>query len=336
MSARYDIRYRCRFTYEQLVRESQNELRACPASDEHQQLVSYRVQTTPSSRVLSYSDWFGTRVDSFGVREPHLVLDVVADATVETRPRPLLTVDPRIETVEDPAFADAHVEYLERTPHADWDGEVAAEAVRQAELAGPGVVSRVLSIHRFVGSHLTYAPGSTYVGVDVDEVFARRQGVCQDFAHLAVSLCRATRIPARYVSGYLFTVDDATGADEDGDAVRVQTHAWFEAAIPGFGWLALDPTNGQEVGPRHVKIGHGRDYDDVPPLRGVFAGTVRHDLEVTVDIRRLTSTSPAPMTQRTPDVARLALRDDEAFIRRAQEDRHQQQQQQDQQAQQQQ
>jgi transglutaminase-like putative cysteine protease len=327
---RFDIRYRCRFTYDQLVRESQNELRACPASDEHQQLVSYRVQTIPSSRVLSYTDWFGTRVDAFGVREPHLVLDVVAEATVETSPRPLLTVDPRIEALAEPGFADAHVEYLERTPHADWDKEVATEAERQASLAGTGVVGRVLAIHRFVRSHLTYAPGSTYVGVDVDQVYGRGQGVCQDFAHLAIALCRAIGIPARYVSGYLFTVDDATGGDGAGDAVRVQTHAWFEAAIPGFGWLALDPTNGLEVGPRHVKIGHGRDYDDVPPLRGVFAGTVAHDLEVTVDIRRLAAPAQAAPVSRASSVARQLQRDDEAAIRRAEEDRHQQQQQQQQ------
>ena len=89
-SQRFDIRYTCRFVYDDLVRESQNELRVCPLTDEHQHLVSYRVQTSPASRVFSYTDWWGTRVDAFGVREPHLVLDVVAEATVETRPRPLL------------------------------------------------------------------------------------------------------------------------------------------------------------------------------------------------------------------------------------------------------
>ncbi len=99
-----------------------------------------------------------------------------------------------------------------------------------------------------------------------------RVGVCQDFAHLAVAMCRSIGIPARYVSGYLFTTNDATGEDPEADVVRVQTHAWFEAAVPGVGWLALDPTNSSEVGLRHVTIGHGRDYDDVPPLRGSLRG----------------------------------------------------------------
>ena len=114
-------------------------------------------------------------------------------------------------------------------------------------------------------------------------------GVCQDYAHLAVALCRSIGIPARYVSGYLFTTDDATGADPEAEAVRVQTHAWFEAAVPGVGLARARPDErSQEVGLRHVKIGHGRDYDDVPPLRGVFGGEATPSLGVAVEIRRLT------------------------------------------------
>ena len=123
----------------------------------------------------------------------------------------------------------------------------------------------MLALHRFVHTSLRYTPGATYIGVDVNEVLAKAQGVCQDYAHLAVALCRSVGIPARYVSGYFFAASEATGAEVEGDEVTVQTHAWFEAAIPGWGWLALDPTNAQQVGQRHITIGHGRDYDDVPP-----------------------------------------------------------------------
>ncbi|MGH9186178.1 MAG: transglutaminase-like domain-containing protein [Acidimicrobiales bacterium] len=171
--------------------------------------------------------------------------------------------------------------------------------------------------------------------MEVEEVLRRRQGVCQDFAHLAVAMCRCLDIPARYVSRYLFTVDEsvpqlpASGAVEDEpDAVRVQTHAWFEAAVPGFGWLALDPTNGADVGLRHVKIGHGRDYDDVPPLRGVFAGPAHCDLEVTVDIRRLGSPAPLPpLAERTTRQDReAASRSEDEALRRAADSEQQQQQ----------
>lgn len=285
---RLDIRYRCAFEYGELVHESQNELRACPVSDHRQTLLGYRVSTSPPSRIFSFDDYWGTRVDTFGVREPHIYLEVVAEATVETRSTPLVTISPALDTLRDPTFIEQHWEYLERTPHADWDDRITKEADALVELIGPEVVSVALGIHRRVGALLQYRSGTTYVGVGVDELIGRGEGVCQDYAHLAVALCRSQGIPARYVSGYLFTRDDSTGADvEGGDVVNVQTHAWFEAALPGFGWLALDPTNQQEVGVRHVKIGHGRDYDDVLPLRGVYLGAAQHQLDVVVRMREL-------------------------------------------------
>jgi transglutaminase-like putative cysteine protease len=285
---RFDIRYRTQFTYEDLVRESQNELRACPASNEHQELISYRVVTSPSTKVYSFNDYWGTRVDAFGLRLPHVALEVVAEASVETSQRPLLTVAPHLDVLRDDRFCDAHWEYLQPSPHAEWGEGIQAEARRQREIVGDDLVSLVLGLHRVTGARLSYAVGETDVGTPVEDVLRRGKGVCQDYAHVAVALCRSQGIPARYVSGYLFTRDDRTGADvTDGDLVEVQTHAWFEAAVPGFGWLALDPTNQQEVGVRHVKIGHGRDYDDVQPLRGVFAGASSPELDARVEIRRV-------------------------------------------------
>ncbi len=283
---RYDVTYKTRIHYDDVVRTSQNELRACPASDEHQQLVAYRVVTQPGARVLSYQDYFGTRVDSFGIREPHVALELMAEASVETLPRPLVAVSPRIQDLESASFRDEHIEYLGPSDHASWSGDVSASAERLANITGDDVVGVVLAIHRFVHTSLRYTPGATYIGVDVNEVLAKAQGVCQDYAHLAIALCRSVRIPARYVSGYFFAASESTGAEVEGDEVTVQTHAWFEAAVPGWGWMALDPTNALQVGQRHIAIGHGRDYDDVPPLRGIFTGGGRPTTDATVEIRR--------------------------------------------------
>jgi transglutaminase-like putative cysteine protease len=285
-AVRYDIRYRTTIQYDDVVRGSQNELRACPTSDDHQQLVAYRVVTHPASRVHSHRDYFGTRVDTFGIREPHVTLEITAEASVETTPRPLVSVSPRMAMVADPAFRDEHLEYLAPTSHTDWNGEVAVAATRIASATGDDVVGIVLALHRFVHTSLDYTPGVTHIGVDVNEVLTEARGVCQDYAHLAVALCRSVGIPARYVSGYFFAASEASGADVSGDEVEVQTHAWFEAAVPGFGWLALDPTNAQQVGLRHITIGQGRDYDDVPPVRGVYAGAGRPSTEAKVEIRR--------------------------------------------------
>lgn len=283
---RYDVSYRTSIHYDDIVRGSQNEMRACPASDEYQQLIAYRVTTHPAARILAYHDYWGTRVDTFGVREPHVSLELMAEASVETMPRPLVTVSPRVVELSDASFRDQYVEYLSRSMHTEWDGDIASAAERIAAITGDDVVGIVLALHRFVHTSLQYTPGATYIGVDVNEVLAKAKGVCQDYAHLAVALCRSIGIPARYVSGYFFASSDATGADVDGDEVKVQTHAWFEAAIPGWGWLALDPTNAQQVGQRHITIGHGRDYDDVPPVRGVFSGAGRPSTDALVEIRR--------------------------------------------------
>jgi transglutaminase-like putative cysteine protease len=283
---RLDIRYATRFRYEGPVSESQNELRACPATDTHQALVHYHVTTTPSSRVASYLDYWGTRVDTFGIRAAHHALEVVAEATVETSAaQPDLPTVP-LEALREPALRDLHLELLQPSAHVRWDGEVAAQARRAAADAGDDVVAVALAIHDRV-SALEYRQGATYVGVPVEDVLVAGGGVCQDFAHLAVAMYRSLGIPARYVSGYLFAVDDATGADASGDEVEVETHAWVELAVPGYGWFALDPTNRQPVGERHVTIGRGRDYDDVSPLRGVFSGSRTHELEVAVTMRRL-------------------------------------------------
>jgi transglutaminase-like putative cysteine protease len=294
---RLDIRYRTTFTYDALVRESQNELRACPTTDAHQSLVSYRVTTSPPARVTSFVDYWGTRVDAFGHRAPHVAMEVTAEATVETQARPMFSAASHRSMLDDPAFRDEHIEYLVPSTHVDWGTGVIEAARVQTELAGPDTVSAVLALHRYVGASLRHVPGSTHVGGSVDDALARGEGVCHDFAHLAVALCRSQGIPARYVSGYRFDSDGSTGAgspagagdagDRAGDDTVVQTHAWFEAAVPGFGWLALDPTGQQPVGARHVTIGHGRDYDDVQPLRGVFSGSAEASVEPRVEIRRL-------------------------------------------------
>jgi transglutaminase-like putative cysteine protease len=284
---RFDIVYETRFSYDHAVAESQNELRAAPTVDARQQVVHYDVRTTPSSRVFSYTDYWGTRVDAFGIRHAHDQLVVVAEATVETSTPPVLAVSPRFTDLT-PALLDEHREYLERSTHVDWGDAITDEVAQRRAGAGDDLVGFVLALHRLVGTSCTYAPGATYVGVPVDDVWAAREGVCQDFAHLLVAACRAGGVPARYVSGYLFARDesDLDVPDPAGDRVTVQTHAWVEVAVPGYGWLALDPTNRQQVGERHVKIGHGRDYDDVAPLRGVYAGGADHTLDVTVDMRR--------------------------------------------------
>ncbi len=317
---RLDIAYRLHFQYDAAVSESQNEIRVRPRDDLRQQVLSYRLTTTPATRVLQTRDYFGTTVDHLGVRGAHRELLVVAESSVETAP---IADDPPVvscERLADVDFVNAHVEYMAPSQHVQWGdliNEVATWAVRSAP---DDVSARVLAIVQAVPTVLTYERGSTSIGVTLEELVDGGGGVCQDFAHLAVGMLRCVGIPARYVSGYLFAVDETRPEGDGADgvapaAVSVQTHAWIEAAVPGFGWYGLDPTNGGAVGERHVVIGHGRDYNDVAPVRGVFHGSADAEVDaeviiaqpkaptsmVTEPIRRRSNVAVAPPTAAVAD-----------------------------------
>ena len=133
-----------------------------------------------------------------------------------------------------------------------------------------------------------YRPGVTYVGSTVEDLLGMGAGVCQDFAHLALVLLRRRGIAARYVSGYLWA-----GQDDSSDSLEVDTHAWVEALLPGTDghgepvWVGADPTNRSLTGETHVKIGHGRFYSDVPPVKGLYMGGASADLTASVTMSRL-------------------------------------------------
>ena len=125
----------------------------------------------------------------------------------------------------------------------------------------------------FVASHLRYTPGVTEVSTSALEAFQAGQGVCQDYAHLTLALLRTIGVPARYVSGYLHPRKDAP----KGEVVSGESHAWVEAWVGD--WWGFDPTNGVPAGERHVIVGRGRDYADVPPIRGIYSERATPDGE---------------------------------------------------------
>jgi transglutaminase-like putative cysteine protease len=280
---RLEIRYVNEFTYHDPAWESHNLLRACPADLGPQRLLDYRVEVTPHARIHSYTDYWGTKVDEFGIVEPHTLLRVVAESTVETSDPPDPDRGSDLDSLD--AVRGELSTYLRPSPHATWD-DLIEEQAREAVDGIGDVVDASLAISAAVTKSLDYVPGATYVGVDVTDVLSQGKGVCQDFAHLGIAMYRSVGIPARYVSGYLYAADQTRAVAPDEAELNVQTHAWIEVFVPDHGWWALDPTNNQTVGELHVKIGHGRDYEDVMPLRGVYHGGADHDLGVQVQISR--------------------------------------------------
>jgi transglutaminase-like putative cysteine protease len=177
------------------------------------------------------------------------------------------------------AIRDRHTEMLEFTGYVGRDKELAKVArVLRRE---PTPVDAVHAACRWVHEHLTYQRGTTGVHTSAQEAWEAGRGVCQDYVHLTLLLLREAGVPARYVSGYL--LPDAQARVRQ--TVTGESHAWIEAWTGG--WWGYDPTNLIDIGNRHVWVATGRDYADVPPLKGIYSGGTASALDVTVDMTRL-------------------------------------------------
>jgi len=171
-------------------------------------------------------------------------------------------------------------ELLLPTKRTGLDAEL-REIVADIKAAHATPHAAALALCEFVRGEVAYQPGATGVQSDALHAWAQRKGVCQDISHLALGMLREMGLPARYVSGYLHPSPSAG----IGESVVGQSHAWVEWWVGR--WTAFDPTNGVPVGERHVVVGRGREYGDVPPLKGVYAGPESTGQVVEVTITRL-------------------------------------------------
>ncbi len=285
------IVHRTELVYPDTVTTSYNEVRMQPTDEPGQAVLSSRMEIDPFEGVTSYLDYFGTRVASFDVHRPHRHLTVTATSTVETFPARSFGPGGYGDAVEEVAtvswdqLADSDVmdrfeEFLSPTPLTELDDELTgiSEQIR-AEAESPSAAGR--AVCSMLTRTLRYEQGATGVHTSAVEAWAERRGVCQDFSHLAIGLLRAIGIPTRYVSGYLHP----DTAAEIGKTVVGQSHAWVEWWDGS--WLPFDPTNAKAPGQSHVVVGRGRDYGDVPPMKGVYAGPEATGNVVTVQVTRL-------------------------------------------------
>jgi transglutaminase-like putative cysteine protease len=281
----YDIHYCTSYRYAAPVSDNLNALRVRPATTSTQRLDDFHVRLDPEARLHRHVDYFGTEVLEFGVARPHDHLTIDVRALVVTSPPPEPPEAPW-EHLQGEAYAEAAGEFL--LPGDDEPADEALDGLLEIARARTPLAT-VRWLNELIPDRFGYQPGVTYVGSTVAHFLEVGAGVCQDFVHLALLLLRRHGIAARYVSGYLFSAPEDGGAD----SVEVQTHAWLEALLPGTGgrgepiWVGADPTNRRLAGETHVKIGHGRRYADVPPIKGVYRGAAGAELEASVRMTRL-------------------------------------------------
>lgn len=275
------ITHRSGYRYITDVHASFNEVRMTPAEAGGQIVLSHELRVEPRGVVYAYEDYWGALVEAFDIHEPHRVLEVVATSTVVTPQGHPAAPGLTWTEIRAPAVADRFCEFLLPSAFVDdaWqDPDRVPMLQRLAALPTPADAASAVVAEVF--GHMTYTPGVTSVYTTAQEAWSSGHGVCQDFSHASLSLLRSLGIPARYVSGYLHTEEEAVG-----DTVIGESHAWIE--VWNGGWEAFDPTNDRRVASAHVKVASGRDYRDVPPLKGLYAGGGSEALGVEVEITQL-------------------------------------------------
>lgn len=274
--------HRTHFAYATPVTDSYNEVRLQPLSIDGQVCESFILRVLPPTRLAHFYDFNRNIAQFFELPEGHTTLTIESTSTVTTVSRvlPIDTLTFPMARVAECVRMERCYDYLQTSEYVSLDAEVWKLAI-DACADQTDLWQAAIAIMRFVHRNFSYVPNSTSVNTHMLEVLQQRRGVCQDFAHVMVGMCRSMKIPARYVSGYIYNgpADHLLGAQA--------SHAWCEVFLPELGWRGLDPTNNQQADEHYVKVAIGRDYADIVPIKGSYRGTRDKTMSVEVVVTRV-------------------------------------------------
>lgn len=273
------ILHRTEYRYALPVRNNNNELRVTPLDNQRQRTILHLVRVLPVVKMRRYHDLHRNTVSFFEVEESHKELIIDVSSMVETKPTPVKAIptDSPISALSLPEVTESFQPYLQSDGPIQITPQIWRTAV-DARGDKKDVFGVVISLMETVHKICQYVPGVTNVNTTTEQFFKNPEGVCQDFAHLLLAMCRSLSIPARYICGYVY--DPKRGEVLGSHA----SHAWCEVWIPGYGWLGLDPTNKRIVNESYVASALGRDYRDATPIRGSYWGTGDREMRVTVHV----------------------------------------------------
>ena len=289
----HQVIHKTDYTYQDPVSLCHNIVRLIPRSTNKQFCKSSVIKIDPEPDVLiEYDDFYGNKLVYFTIEKEHKKLSVHVISAIE-KLVPTNEPDPkknpitweevgRLTHTLTPELI-AIKQFIAATPMTSADDAIAAYAAvsfppgRSFFEASRNLMNRIFTDFKFQS-------GFTTISTPLSLVMKERKGVCQDFAHLAIACIRSMGLPSRYVSGYIETipppgVEKLVGVDA--------SHAWFSVYIHNSGWVDFDPTNNLVPDNQHITIGWGRDYADITPLKGVIMSSGRHELKVSVDVRRV-------------------------------------------------
>jgi transglutaminase-like putative cysteine protease len=289
---RYSINHTTTYTYHETVPLCHNIAILAPRNTSLQTCRSFNINISPVPEIMEeYEDFFGNKVFYFVIEQEHEVLSVTTTSVVDKKDPGEITqtiTSPAWEKVREMISASTGNFINEKQFTIPTGITEPSEVIREYAVVsfpeGRPLFDAVYDLIQRIYHDFTYMAGFTTISTPLSEVMKERKGVCQDFAHLGISCIQAMGLPARYVSGYLETMappgkEKLTGADA--------SHAWFSVYIPGTGWVDFDPTNNKIPDEQYITIGWGRNYFDIIPLRGVIMSSHKHELAVSVDVKRI-------------------------------------------------
>lgn len=275
---RYRITHTTTLTYSAPVVASHNEVRMTPVTEDGQATLESRLRVRPMSWSHVYRDYWGTHVTALEAQSPHESLEVESLSVVERSDVERSGAEMTWDDLHNETLTDRFYEYLVPSARTSVGEAVTQEFV--AAVDGRSPREAVELVCGLAHDRVAYAKGSSSVADGAQTAWDSRLGVCQDITHVAIAGLRAIGVPARYVSGYVCPrADLAVGETAEGES-----HAWLEWWDGD--WFGADPTNLREVGLDHVIVGRGRDYQDVPPFKGVYQGQSTSSAEVKVSFQR--------------------------------------------------
>jgi transglutaminase-like putative cysteine protease len=286
----FNIVHTTGYVYADTAMEAYLEVRLTPPARPEQDVLRHRIEFQPAAEASDYIDYFGNRTTFYSMTLRHRQLKVTNRLAVRTLPRVLperglaLTIAEARQILKSGTGVFDYLQPTEAIPLAGESNAWAREILRASRSLGEAIDELNKTIYR----EFKYRSGSTEIETPLSLIWKKREGVCQDFAHVMISVLRAARIPCRYVCGYIES-EPAVSADPSRKRLvgSLATHAWVEVLVPGMTWVALDPTNNQWCGEQHVTIAVGRDFLDAAPVRGTFKGSASQKLKVHVSMQRI-------------------------------------------------
>ena len=285
----YNLIHKTIYDYASPVTVSHHAARVEPRVLPQQTVENFSLRIGPMPAVIKPRvDFFGNQVCGFSIQEIHQRLEVTATSRVTvaatTPPVPALSPDWEgvVKIFSDPVSPEVvePYQFVFGSPLLCASPEL-ADYARESFSPETPLLAAVADLNRRIFADFKFDPTATTVATPLEEVLAKRAGVCQDFAHLAIASLRSLGLPARYVSGYLRT------RPPEGKARLVgadASHAWFAVFCPDVGWVDFDPTNNLLPAEEHITVAFGRDYSDVSPVSGVITGGGAHQVSVSVDM----------------------------------------------------